>query len=325
LPNIGESGGCRETFGQEKIVLSGLILILVIVGAFLIVPIAISIFFFQRRKKCRRSPLTSQLLRTPGETLRGQIESTSEKIDDYFFKILVAAAIAVVLPATLTSLGNGKVFIWQLWLLGACYVLTMILLSVGLYRLMRNRQDLYLGLDAELAVGQELNQLMLKGCYVFHDFPAEEFNIDHVVIGREGVFAVETKGRPKPDKGRGAQDARVTFDGNSLQFPGWSESGPLNQAKRQAVWLSKWLTSAVGEPVRAQPVLALPGWFVDLRARTEYLVFNGKNPQLILRTQKGEPLNDSQLQRIVHQVEQRCRNVAPAAYSRKEKHLHKVQ
>lgn len=295
------------------------ILMFILVGAFLFVPLAISIFFFQRRKKSRRSPLTSQLLRNPGETLREQIEAATEKIDDFTFKIFCVAGFAIILLAALISTGNGKVFVWQLCLLGACYILMMILLSIRLYRLIRDRQDLYLGLDAELAVGQELNQLMLKGCHIFHDFPAEEFNIDHVVIGREGVFAVETKGRPKPDKGRGAQDARVTFDGNSLQFPGWTESEPLNQAKRQAGWLSKWLTSAVGESVSVQPILALPGWFVDLRARADFLIFNGKNPQLILRRQQGEPLEESQIQRIVHQVEQRCRNVAPAAYSKKKK------
>ena len=30
-----------------------------------------------------------------------------------------------------------------------------------------------LGLDAELAVGRELNQLMLDGFHVSHDFPLE--------------------------------------------------------------------------------------------------------------------------------------------------------
>jgi hypothetical protein len=32
-------------------------------------------------------------------------------------------------------------------------------------------------------------------------------NIDHVVIGKNGVFAVETKGRSKPMRGKGNDDA----------------------------------------------------------------------------------------------------------------------
>jgi hypothetical protein len=52
-----------------------------------------------------------------------------------------------------------------------------------------------IGYDGELATAQELNQLMRHGYYVFHDLQAENFNIDHIVIGPAGVFAVETKSR----------------------------------------------------------------------------------------------------------------------------------
>ena len=58
---------------------------------------------------------------------------------------------------------------------------------------------LRLGLDAELAVGQELDQLMRQGAAVFHDFPADKFNIDHIVISRGGVFAIET-GPPEAER-----------------------------------------------------------------------------------------------------------------------------
>ena len=104
-----------------------------------------------------------------------------------------------------------------------------------------------LGLDCERSVGQELNQLMLEGCRVFHDFQADNFNIDHVVIAGNGIFAIETKGRSKPDRGRGQEDVLVTYDGHTLQFPTWREREPIEQAKRQATWLAAWLTKAVGE------------------------------------------------------------------------------
>ena len=44
--------------------------------------------------------------------------------------------------------------------------------------------------DAEVAIGQELDQLMRDGAAVFHDMPAERFNIDHVVIAREYIGPV---------------------------------------------------------------------------------------------------------------------------------------
>ena len=128
------------------------IIAFVIVGVFLLVPLFISVFFMQRRKKSRRSPLTSQLLRGPGESLRGQLETASDKMDNFFLIMIIVAVAALGLLLALVN--SGKVFVWQLWLLAICYILMMTLLSLQLYRLFRYRQDLYLGLDGERAVGQ---------------------------------------------------------------------------------------------------------------------------------------------------------------------------
>ena len=175
---------------------------------------------------------------------------------------------------------------------------------------------MYLGLDAELAVGQELNTLMFEGFRVFHDFPAENFNIDHIAVGPAGVFAVETKGRPKPIKGRGKVDAKVFSDGDVLRFPDWNESEPLEQAKWQAKWLAKWLSSAVGQSVSVKPVLALPGWFVEMTKRGDVVVYSGKSPQFFSKLKIGEGLPEPLVLRIAHQLEQRCRDVSPSAYQK---------
>lgn len=286
----------------------------VIFGAFILVPLSISVLFFQRRKKSRRSLLTTQLLRGPGESLRGQLETASEKTDSFVFVMMFVAVAALGLFVALVSSTNGKVFIWQLWLLAICYTLMMILLSLRLYRLFRHSQDLYLGLDAELAVGQELNSLMLDGYRIFHDFPAENFNIDHVVIGTNGVFAVETKGRVKQMNG----DVKIVYDGEGLKFPTHYEQEPLEQAKRQAVWLAKWLTSAVGAQVTVKPVLAFPGWYIE-RKKPGMLIYNGKNPQAVFKGQSDVPLTSEMIQRISHQIDQRCRDVAPQAYRKLKK------
>lgn len=172
-----------------------------------------------------------------------------------------------------------------------------------------------LGLDCERAVGQELNQLMLDGYRVYHDFRADNFNIDHVVIGTNGIFAIETKGRPKPDRGKGREDVKVTYDNQTLQFPTWREREPIEQANRQAIWLSQWLSKAVGEDVAVKPVLALPGWFVDRKSK-DFLIYNGKNPQYLMKITGETPLSSEMIQRVAHQVEQRCRDVAPQAYKK---------
>jgi hypothetical protein len=62
----------------------------------------------------------------------------------------------------------------------------------------------------------------------------------------------------------------------------------------------------------ATPVLALPGWFVDRRGRGSVLVLSGAELQdHLLKARDAKPLLPEQMQRIVHQLEQRCRDVQP--------------
>src|SRR5690606_36569578 len=98
----------------------------------------------------------------------------------------------------------------------------------------RKLDRLRAGLDAEVAIGQELNRLMLQGAIVFHDVPGEQFNLDHVVVCPSGVFAIETKGYTKLNGKGGCAEATVEYDGKTLQFPTWASCGPLEQASRQA-------------------------------------------------------------------------------------------
>ena len=276
------------------------------------VGIAYSVIYSLRiSQKGRRSPLTRQLLRPPGESLRRQIEDRS--LDGiFYFMMLMLIPLLTYSVYTSQKIAGAKLYPLFYWILA---FLLMALFAFKFMRLLRLRHSLRLGLDCELAVGQELNQLMLDGYRVFHDFPAEKFNIDHVVVGPKGIFAVETKGRAKPDKNRGTEDATVIFDGQCLKFPGWREKEPIEQAKRQAMWLAKWLSSAVGEDVKVTPVLAIPGWYVKREKPSDIFIFNGTNPQILIKYGKYF-MSDSLVKRLVHQLDQRCRTVQPTAYSK---------
>ncbi|MGE5892437.1 MAG: nuclease-related domain-containing protein [bacterium] len=262
-------------------------------------------------KKGHSIPVSGLMLRSPGESLRKTVEEHNGKLMEYLIVLIITPAV-LCYPLFLLL----QRFIKNYMVIALLLFIIFIFFMIIVWRLINRRNSSRLALDCEMAVGQELNQLMLDGYRVYHDFPAEEFNIDHVVAGPKGVFAVETKGRSKRDAKRGSAGATVIFDGQKLHFPGWSEREPIEQSKRQAAWLSGWLSSAVGEPVSVKPVLALPGWFVDLRKPGEVLVFDGKNPHLLLRWGNDHPLSESAIKRIAHQLDQRCRNIEPAAYSK---------
>jgi len=275
-----------------------------------------SVWIVRHKQRGRRSPLTQQLLRNPGESLRRKIDELNDKVTDCILATMIVP-LSVCVTFLLQVHANPKVT----WFILMSYIIFGLLFAVYMVRKMvgifNERNDYRLGLDAELAVGQELNQLMACGCRIYHDFPADNFNIDHVVVGPGGVYAVETKGRAKPDQGRGTIDAKVSYDGDRLNFPDWQETKPLEQAKRQAVWLSKWLSSAVGYSVSTIPALALPGWFVERTKTGEVVIFNGKNPTFLSKPSFKGTLNEQLIKQIAHQLEQRCRDVEPSAY-RKE-------
>lgn len=276
-------------------------------------PVFTAGWLLQRRKRnarlLRRSPLTIGLLRSPGHSVR---QSYEEMRVDVAFDIGLLTFIPV-LPLAFF-------YLWLSFVGGAVPAVVMVstLVLVGiitglqirsLLRRSTKMDRLRLGLDGELAAGQELDQLMRHGAVVFHDMPGDKFNIDHVVIAPQGVYAVETKGFSKDARIEGPGAASVVFDGSSLSFPGWRTKKPLDQAERQARWLAAWLTSSTGEPVHVVPVLVLPGWYVDRKGRGSVAVLSALEIQRNLLKLKGSSgIGDEQMQRLAHQVEQRCRN-----------------
>jgi len=269
------------------------------------------LYRWYRKQKGLRTPLTRPLLRTPGESLRSRIEeATSDFFESVWVVSLVPSIIAggffahaYILSRKIESslIAIGVI----IWLIFTVYYTRKI------FKILSERRDLRLGLQGELAVAEELYRLMLNGFHVYHDFPAEKFNIDHIVVGKSGVFAVETKTRSKRKTGRGMQEAEVTYDGKRLQFPGGYEEDAISQTRSQALWFQKWLSSAIGEKITVEPILTLPGWFVKRTKPEGIPVRNAKEiPGFIIHDRKPI-LSDSMITRIVHQIDQRCRNIEP--------------
>ncbi len=204
-----------------------------------VVPIQVLIWLRGLERRNRRSPLTAKLLRGPGETIRRELADIQLDLNAYVGTLFAFPffVLSVHLSQSYFADTPETLFRWSL---------TLLLIGGGIgfpcykiYRLGRLRFNLQNGLESDIAMGQELDQLMREGAVVFHDIPGEGFNIDHAVVTRGGVFAVETKARMKPDRGGGKNDATMHFNGEVLSFPDWRDSETLEQAKRQAKWLSK--------------------------------------------------------------------------------------
>jgi len=285
--------------------------VIAFLGPLLLVLGLLYIYRWYRKRKGFKSPLTGQLLRPPGESLRVRIEETNEVLSEALFMVALVPSliIGVFLASAIVSgkaIGSSSIVVGII--IWGCFT---VYYMVKIFRLLSERRDLRLGLDGELAVAEELNKLMFNGYHVYHDFPAEKFNIDHILIGVAGVFAVETKTRSKRKADRGKFSAEVTYDGNRLSFPNGYDVNALTQGKDQASWLGKWLTSAVGEKVGVEPIVTLPGWYVK-RVKPEGIpVLNPKEIRTYITSKHKALLSDVMITRILHQIDQRCRNIEP--------------
>jgi hypothetical protein len=178
-----------------------------------------------------------------------------------------------------------------------------------LVNLIARRRNYRLGFARERAVAEELNQLMLDGCRVFHDVPMEPYgNIDHVLVTPTGIYAVETKMRRKR-KAPGRRDYEVEFDGKALQFPYAVDLRSLDQAKQQADRLRVFLSKAVGEPVKIGAILALPGWLVTSRVKAEIKVLNPRLIGAAVLDGRLPALSKQLIDRVVYQLDRKCRDV----------------
>ena len=255
------------------------------------------------------------LLRSPGESLNGQIQDLTFDILMYLFLIPICSVLiySIIITEYFSS-GN------QVNIITSLIYLTVIVvggsyLTTKVFRLMKHRNHLRLGYDCELAVGQELSDRVSDGFFVFHDFPAEGFNIDHILVGSTGVFAIETKGRAKSRVVEN-ENWKLEYDGKRLKFPGWSETKPIEQAKTQALWLSLWLSKVTGASCKVTSVLAVPGWWIDRTAPGDIMVYNGKNSEFLA---KGKTfLTPQQIKAISHQIDQKCRTVTSSSYKQED-------
>jgi hypothetical protein len=273
-----------------------------------------------KKRSNRKFPFADAVLRNPGDSLAEKMRDLSMDMGLYF---PLTALIPLYFYAVYLQMEADRQQ-------AATWFVPIVLGGFGLlaalwflFKYMRALKELHryrIGYAGEVAVGNALNQLMLQGYRVFHDIQGDKkFNIDHLLVGPTGVFAVETKTKTKMKKIEGRQAFKVIYDGKSLYFPDRPNTPHrafLEQSKRNAKWVSNWLSEATGHPVKVQPVLVLPGWYIDVKKPGSVRVLNHKQVQAMTTVSNEKPLDKPEIVRNVHQIQQRCqnRNLVPGVF-----------
>lgn len=208
-------------------------------------------------KQETKSPIKNLPVRMPGQSLREKLDTLfEERVLPVMMGVMIAVLFAVL--EWINYAMNAPRRPWA-YTVGAAIVAVWGTLRIR--RLIREARNLNLGRIGEEAVGQFLEEKVRPmGCQVLHDVPADRFNIDHIVVGPSGVFAIETKTHSKPAKGI----CKVTYDGETVAVNGMTpERDPVVQGKAQARWVSDLIEQSTGRRCFVQPVVVYPGWFVE--------------------------------------------------------------
>ena len=210
------------------------------------------------RKNAAISPLKGRLHRLPGTSVRKKL-----------LEVLLGKGVTYILVGMSGLVLACLAWIW--YLTGSeptleialfLTVMALMLAGVGTWKFrnaLAEGEDLALARDGEVATGQALEKLRSAGYDVFHDIPADGFNIDHVLIGATGIYAIETKTRRKP-----RPDARVSYNEEKVWVDGHEpDRNPVTQAKAQADWVREKLKASTGIQFPVRPVVVYTGWYVE--------------------------------------------------------------
>lgn len=213
-----------------------------------------------KTKMGKRTPLKHPPLRNPGQSLE---VARRGLLDDQVMLPFIMAVFVVVFAAyewfsQLTS-EPPHPFAWTV--VAAGFVAYAVLATI---RFLPRLKSMQLGLDGEKSVGQYLETLRSQGYRVFHDIlcqaPGRKFNIDHVIIGPQGVFAVETKTYSKPARG----ECKVTYAEDKILINGFEpERNAIVQARANSNWIHELLQDTTSENYQVRGVILLPGWYVE--------------------------------------------------------------
>ena len=215
---------------------------------------------FPSKTRNKRTANRSQQLkvrRTPGQSLR---EEWDRLINDNLpFLVVAPIMLWFVWFAHWLQVANKVRLSPNFWLALAIIVTGMA--AIAYLRLIPKARRLVRGERGELRVAEVLDDLRPFGYRAFHDLVRDGFNIDHVVVGPAGVFAVETKFR----SGQG----EITFrNGEGLFVGGFpEEKDSLKQARANAAEVNRLIKETCQLEVWVKPVVVFVG---EWRVKNEW-------------------------------------------------------
>ena len=241
--------------------------------------------------------------RLPGQALREERDKLFDSLVNDPAMLMFAGWIVFLLEC-FHVFGKIQPNIW----IGVPFAIcTTIYAVLKMRRAKRELRNYKKGEEGELIVAQAIEQnLIPKGYVVFHDIQLEKdgkrSNIDHLLIGENGIFAIETKHYSKPDK----RSPVVKYDGKNLLWSGVRHTHKgeteVETTIRHAGDAKTLIDELTGLNVFVHPVLCAVGWYVDssnLFGHPVLLVMEKTLGSTIPKVRAKKPLSELDRNKII--------------------------
>lgn len=122
--------------------------------------------------------------------------------------------------------------------------------------------------DANVAIGHQLQQVSAEGTRVFHDIATTAGIVDHVIIGQQGLYAINVVAR------RSGKRAHARLQENHIEYSNGKSGHSIVDINAKTVRLQKEFRDLLGHKVRLRSVIAVPGWDIGEQSGDDHLLVN---------------------------------------------------
>lgn len=293
---------------QNLAIISGYILVFL---GFLL-----GLMIWRKRQRRDRQPFPDQLRlrRGPGETQLRVITRLNEEVAGHLVQLFLLPPLVAAVLLGISTFFDGSVQIIGLFITLLILLAVLYVIAKRLVESWQESTNRYLGYFGERVVAEALEPLRAQGFRLFHDVPcgdaASRFNIDHVIIGATGVFALETKTRRKGRARDGFAAHQIIYDGQVLAYPWGEDRHGLEQTRKHARWLEASLSQLLDRAIVVQPILTFPGWTILRRGQPGTVsVLSPTEVPASVAQGTTSPLSPDQIEVIAHQLDAWCRDV----------------
>ena len=255
---------------------------------------------FPKKKKKYRSPVVGPLRRLPGQSIREERERLfDDKVMGYFFAVLVTWLLA----------GWQWLYEWTGARLNPRFttLVAAIVTVYCAYRIWHIRpkfRNLTVGERGERRVSEILHKLRGRNYVTFDDLLLNGVNVDHVLVGPGGVFAIETK--TYSVFGNGIAGIAANGELHLSGKPALKDA--LNQARSSAALISAEVKRWTAREVWVTPIVVLPGWRIDPpKSETTVIVLNEETISEFFKT-RDEKLSHGQVRELCSHLDRSARS-----------------